>query len=187
MPRSTHSMDLQVPTFVAFSRAKDKKEFIIMGFGTHFDPTIALLRALTEMNQSMMFFEKKDLDPATSDKERIIKDWIQNATIEKHPYLIPNPLMPRKRHQDYVRLDAQDLKEDVLTCKKLVESKGMEMLVLDQTRPDVGLFVVKVVVPGLRHFWNRYEKGRLFDVPLQLGYVPRKLKEEELNPIAMFL
>ena len=35
----------------------------------------------------------------------------------------------------------------------------MEMLVLDQTRPEIGLPVVKVVVPGLRHFWAPLRAG----------------------------
>jgi ribosomal protein S12 methylthiotransferase accessory factor len=61
------------------------------------------------------------------------------------------------------------------------------MLVLDQTRADIGLPVVKVIVPGLRHFWARYAPGRLYDVPVRLGWLDRPLREDELNPIAMFL
>lgn len=63
----------------------------------------------------------------------------------------------------------------------------MEVLVLDQTRPDVGMPVVKVIVPGLRHFWARFGLGRLYDVPVQMSWLPRALREEELNPIPMFL
>ena len=51
----------------------------------------------------------------------------------------------------------------------------MEMLVLDQTREEIGLPVVKVIVPGLRHFWARFAPGRLYDVPARLGWVPRRL------------
>ena len=32
---------------------------------------------------------------------------------------------------------------------------------LEQARPDLGLPVAKVVVPGLRHFWARFAPGRL--------------------------
>ena len=35
----------------------------------------------------------------------------------------------------------------------------MEMLVLDQTRPEIGLPVAKVIVPGMRHFWARFAPG----------------------------
>ena len=77
--------------------------------------------------------------------------------------------------------------DDVRACQALVERAGMEMLVLDQTRPEVGLSVAKVIVPGLRHFWPRFAPGRLYDVPMRLGWLARPLAEDELNPIAMFL
>ena len=64
---------------------------------------------------------------------------------------------------------------------------GMVMLVLDQTRPDIGLPVVKVIVPGLRHFWARFGPGRLYDVPVRLGWLDRPTPEAALNPIPMFL
>ena len=75
----------------------------------------------------------------------------------------------------------------MLLCQELIERQGMEMLVLDQTRPDIGLPVVKVIVPGLRHFWARFAPGRLYEIPVALGWVPEQLTEEQLNPVPMFL
>ncbi|HAA27983.1 MAG TPA: adenylate cyclase, partial [Cyanobacteria bacterium UBA8553] len=44
--------DLNIPTFAAISRRTHKQpEDIFFGFGAHFDPKVALLRAVTEMNQ----------------------------------------------------------------------------------------------------------------------------------------
>jgi ribosomal protein S12 methylthiotransferase accessory factor len=63
---------------------------------------------------------------------------------------------------------------------------GLEMLVLNQTRPDVGLSVAKVMVPGLRHFWARFAPGRLYDVPVRMGWLAQKKEEAELNPIPIF-
>ena len=63
----------------------------------------------------------------------------------------------------------------------------MEMLVLDQTRPEINMPVVKVIVPGLRHFWARFAPGRLYDVPVQMGWQKKALREEDLNPIPVFL
>jgi ribosomal protein S12 methylthiotransferase accessory factor len=74
----------------------------------------------------------------------------------------------------------------VLTCVEIAANHGLETLVLDQTRPDIGLSVVKVIVPGLRHFWCRFAPGRLYDVPVQMGWLSTPLKEEQLNPIPMF-
>ncbi|MBM4312401.1 MAG: hypothetical protein FJ122_00615, partial [Deltaproteobacteria bacterium] len=79
------------------------------------------------------------------------------------------------------------LREDVRTCVRIARERGMEVLVVNQTRLDIGLPVVKVVVPGLRHFWRRLAPGRLFDVPVALGRLDRPLAEEELNPIACFI
>jgi len=62
----------------------------------------------------------------------------------------------------------------------------MEMLVLDQTRADVGLPVAKVIVPGLRHFWARFGPGRLYDIPVTMGWRESPLTEDELNPIPLF-
>ena len=59
----------------------------------------------------------------------------------------------------------------------------MELLVLDQTRPDIGMPVVRVVVPGLRHFWQRFAPGRLYDVPVEMGRCDSPLAEDELNPV----
>ena len=87
----------------------------------------------------------------------------------------------------YLQRWTDDLRDDVLFCQELVEKNGMEMLVLDQTRPDIGLPVVKVIVPGLRHFWARFAPGRLYDVPVAQGWHPAPLSEEELNPVPMFL
>ena len=62
----------------------------------------------------------------------------------------------------------------------------MELLVLNQTRADVKMPVVKVIVPGLRHFWARFAPGRLYDVPVKMGWLKRPLREDELNPIPVF-
>jgi ribosomal protein S12 methylthiotransferase accessory factor len=47
--------------------------------------------------------------------------------------------------------------------------------------------VVKVIVPGLRHFWARFAPGRLYDVPVKLGWLPNPHPEQALNSVPMFL
>ena len=53
--------------------------------------------------------------------------------------------------------------------------------------PDSLPSVVKVIVPGLRHFWPRYAPGRLYDTPVKLGWLPAPIREDDLNPIAIFI
>jgi len=43
--------------------------------------------------------------------------------------------------------------------------------------------VVRVIVPGLRHFYRRFAPGRLYDVPIKLGWREHPLSEHELNPL----
>jgi oxazoline/thiazoline synthase len=43
------------------------------------------------------------------------------------------------------------------------------------------------VVPGLRHFWPRFGPGRLYDVPVRLGWREHPLDESQLNPVPLFV
>lgn len=181
--------DFNIPVFVALSRRTDRPvEDIIFGFGAHFDPKIALLRALTEMNQLLpsVLHAGGNEDETYQNWDPIAEHWWKNATIENQPYLVADESVPAKKYGDYLQLGSDDLYEDVMTCVELTKQQGMEMLVLDQTRPDIGLNVAKVIVPGMRHFWKRLAPGRLYDVPVKLGWLDAPLKEEELNPIPVF-
>jgi len=46
----------------------------------------------------------------------------------------------------------------------------------------VGLPVAKVVVPGMRSWWARFAPGRLYTLPVQLGWLSHPKRESELNP-----
>ena len=76
-----------------------------------------------------------------------------------------------------------DTREQVTACVNVAKREGLDFLVLDQTRPDIEVPVVRVIVPGLRHFYRRFAPGRLYDVPVKLGWRERPLSENELNPL----
>ena len=180
--------DLGISCVVALSRLVDgETERILFGFGCHLDPRIAVQRSLAEMNQ-MLGIADADLDSADDglgDGETL--QWMKTATLANQPYLQPDPNQPLRRPDRLSEHHSGDLLLDIQHCCRCLEAKGLEVLVLNQTRPLVGLPVVKVVVPGLRHFWARFAPGRLYDVPVQLGLLDRPLREEELNPVAMFI
>ncbi|GAA6617477.1 TOMM precursor leader peptide-binding protein [Scytonema sp. NUACC26] len=183
--------NLNIPAFAAISRRSDRKaEDIIFGFGAHFDPKIAILRALTETNQSLPAVLPVDADGNTQyalSSDPLALDWWKTATLQNQTYLIPHESVAVKKCSHYPQIWSDNLLEDIITCKQIVEKNGMEMLVLDQTRPDIGLKVVKVIVPGMCHFWKRLGDGRLYEVPVQLGWVKEPLKENQLNPIPMWM
>lgn len=170
--------DLGIPAFAGFSRRTvGNSERISIGFGAHLDPTIAILRALTEVSQVGL-----ELDKIPDEKlDGESKDWMLNVTIENHPWLAPDPSQPVKTAQDYPKTWSDDIYTDVMNCIKTAQTSGLEVMVLDQTRPDIGLNVVKVIIPGMRTFWTRFGPGRLYDVPVKLGWLDAPLNEEELN------
>jgi ribosomal protein S12 methylthiotransferase accessory factor len=174
--------DLGISAFAGVSRRLvGDSERLILGFGAHLDPTIAILRALTEVNQLGLELDRLPDDQLEGDAKR----WLLEATLANQPYLVPDPTQPVKTRQDYPKRWGDDIREDVLTCVELARQAGLDTLVLDQTRPDIGLNVVKVIVPGLRHFWGRFGPGRLYDVPVRLGWLAAPTPEAEMNPMAM--
>ena len=182
--------DLNIPTFVAVSSRTDKEiEDIVFGFGAHFDPKIAMLRAITEANQILPAVLTVASDGSTKYRldDQVAVEWWKTATLKNQHYLVPDARVKPKVYSDYPQLGSDDLLEDVMTCMKIAEKQGMEVLVLDQTRRDIGLNVVKVIVPGMRHFWKRLAPGRLYDVPVKLGWLPESLQENQLNPVPIFL
>jgi len=177
--------DIGIPVFVALSRRPDgETEDIIYGAGAHADPGIAALRAICELNQCLTWLPR----PGSRDGRPMIDDplalwWWKTARLADCPWLSPAQNAPPVQRSQYPAIEPEDMREDVERCRSLVEARGMEFLVLDQTRPDVGMPVVRVIVPGMRHFWERLAPGRLYDVPVIMGRRNSPLSEADLNSV----
>ena len=170
--------DLGIPTFVAVTHwMQNGRENIEFGSGAHFDARIALLRALTELNQ---FLSLGLMGGGTGEKSSL--DGATPLRLEDYPYLTPNGNPPVEPEYGS-KFGHLDTREQVKACVSLAQRAGLDFLVLDQTRPDIEAPVVRVIVPGLRHFYRRFAPGRLYDVPVKLGLRDRPLSENELNPI----
>jgi len=192
--RSIHvidiTTDLGIPAFAVISRRLDYEiEDITLGFSAHLDPVTAIIRALVGANQYLISLSERADDGKTlyhlTEAETIA--WWKSATYENQPYLVPDPQVTPKTGADYANLAGDDIKEDLTLCIRIAREKDLEMMVVDQTRPDIGLPVVKVVVPGLRHFWRRLAPGRLYDAPVALGWLDQPKHESEMNPIDCFV
>lgn len=180
--------DLGIPVMVAISRnISGGPEEIVFGFGAHLDPSVALRRALTELNQMMPILVSNVDNERPVPRDPDLEAWRHSATVGNQPHLVPDPGERPRVPGDYNYAPCEDLSEDVAAIQGKLEALGMEVLVLDQTRPDIGLPVVKVIVPGLRPFWARFAPGRLYDVPVCLGRLAEPTPYEELNPIPIFL
>jgi len=181
--------DLGIPVFATVSqRIEAPTEDILIAFGSHLTPRIALLRSLVEMNQFLPAVATQDAEGNTQylfpEQEAI--NWWKTAKLQENRYLTADSNLPTRKLSDFIDYSTNDLKTDVEKCVEIAHHHNLEVLVLDQTRPDIGLNVVKVIVPGLRHFWMRFGPGRLYDVPVKLGWLEEPLKESDLNPIGIF-
>lgn len=185
--------DLGVPVVAALSRRRSEvvggPEHVVFGFGAHLDPAIALLRALSELVQALPYDallpRRRGAVPGIPDWGAAATRWLTTATVAGEPYLRPGP-------QAAVRVPSQPvpperpLGEIVDGLVARVAGAVGDVLVVDQSRADVPLDVVKVVAPGLRHFWPRFAPGRLYDVPVALGWTDGPTPESDLNPWPMF-
>jgi ribosomal protein S12 methylthiotransferase accessory factor len=153
--------DLEIPVYAAVGCARGRWR---LGFGAHLDARLALDRALAELGQ------------------------LAAVPAEPLPALADAPFLRPDGTGDLRRAAAPlDLRDSVLLCVERAARAGLETIVLDQSRPDLGVSAVKVVVPGLRHIWPRFAPGRLYEVPVRLGWRAAALSEAELNPVPLRL
>jgi ribosomal protein S12 methylthiotransferase accessory factor len=134
-----------------------------------------LLRSLTELSQFLSIGE----GGLRGDRSSL--DGVTPLKLENYPFLQPaSDAVAAPPLGLNVALD--NVKEQVEACVEVARRAGYDFLVLDQTRPDVEVPVVRVIVPGLRHFYKRFGPGRLYDVPVKMGWLDQPLREEELTP-----
>jgi oxazoline/thiazoline synthase len=168
--------DLGVPTFVGMSYSnKDGVEFVEYGSGSHFDARIAMLRTLTELNQFLSIGLLGARDTSGHDETGQFR-------LDSHPYLLPSGAasLPKGLGADFGRLDTR---EQASACVDIAKRAGLDFMVLDQTRADIEVPVMRVIVPGMRHFYRRFGPGRLYDIPIKLGWLDRPVAEANLNPV----
>lgn len=179
--------DVGIPAIIAVSHDADGGR-ILFGLGAHLDGGIALSRALAEINQMVAL--DKVLDDADTDEsfgdDSDLETWIKTATIENQPYVLPADGTVRTA-RDFARPEISDLGMAMERCREAVERCGLELIALDMSRPEIDFHCARVMAPGIRHFWARFAPGRLYEVPIALGWQDRKLEENELNPIPFFL
>lgn len=140
--------DIGVPTFAAVSDDVALKDptLLTIGMGTHTNAGIALLRALTEVAQSRLtqiHGAREDTDTADMRKrigyertKRLNRRWFDDAE-EVEFSKIPS-------------MDSDDFLTDISNMVSRLGERGMDrVIVSDLTRDDIGVPVVRVIVPGL--------------------------------------
>lgn len=161
--------DLGIPCLAALAR-DDRDGRWCIGFGCHVETAVAIERAMSELAQLFRADGRDGPPPWTPGGDETF--------CFSHG---------EQRPPDSPTAHIATLTGLIDWFRDLLATRGLEMIVLDQTHPDIGLPVAKVVVPGLRHFWPRFGPGRLYDVPVAMGWRARPVAESALNPVHLFL
>ena len=172
--------DLDIPAMVALTATPEGGR-ILMGFGAHVDPVIAVVRALTEVCQSESGISDWRRESTPEGVPEIEGEWLAAVTTATDPWLAQHGSVP------LASASTLNLHESLDAVLVALSKAGLEAWWMDLTRSDIGLPVVRTVVPGLRHFWKRFAPGRLYNVPVSLAWVPDGYDEDDVNPRWVFM
>jgi ribosomal protein S12 methylthiotransferase accessory factor len=167
--------DLGVPVRAALTWDPATGGAICAGFAADPDPRRADRRALAE---ACLRLPALDLWRSGRGMRRgRLAEWFAQGRLEDLPWLLGGPAAAPEGLPAAAAM-AVEMRLAVLLLA--IRGAGLRPLVVDLLRPDVGIPVVKAFVPGLRHTRNRLGAGRLYDVPVRLGWLARPRLESEL-------
>lgn len=161
--------DFKVPVFAAIGKRKIDGCFSL-GFGCHLSEEIAIKRAVTELSQMIGVMENNC------------------APFDFHSIKEESFLYPSKFSRDIISMDFKvSLSDSIELLVKQASLLGLEVLALNTSRADFPLKTVKIVIPGMCHMFPFLAAKRLYNVPVELGFLDRKRAEEELNNIELLI
>lgn len=148
------SSDIELPVFVAQIADRDRDPgrttYVSGGQGCHRSRAIALARALTEAAQSRLTVisgAREDIPPATYE-QRAPQQAAARAELEQRE----GPARSFAAAPDGF---SERFDEDLAAVLAALRAAGLgQAVVVDLTRPELGLPVVRVVVPGLESMWD---------------------------------
>lgn len=141
--------DVKIPTIAAVSDDTLLKDpaLLTLGIGTHLNPEVAILRALTEVAQSRV----TQIHGAREDTVRA--DFMRKAGYERMKRM--NKHYFQKEYEkigfsDIENKSTTSIKEDILITKdELIKEDLDKILFTNLTRKEVGVNVVRVVIPTM--------------------------------------
>jgi oxazoline/thiazoline synthase len=167
--------DLGIPAYVALASKRDGSD-VAFGAASHICPHRAVQKALSEVSQVLYWKDKVAPDPHMS-------DWfhLADSSAAEFSWLLAHGEvdLPTPR-----RLPPADAIAELVSS---LARAGVSSSWVDLTRPETGVPVVRAFAPGLRHPWRRFAPGRLYDVPVKLGWLEKPTSETDLNPIGCML
>lgn len=148
--------DLGIPVIAAFSRDLERPSMIpVDGFGAHLDPKVAMARALTEVATTRALFIQKYGFEGLREEPPI--HYLRDEQVEDPRFYAH----AAKRLEDLEVGYSEDIHRDIERVASVLASHGFKRLIaVDLTRPEVGVPVVRVIVPGMEAFcYDKTRKG----------------------------
>lgn len=141
--------DVEAATIAAVSDDTILKDpaLLTLGVGTHLDPEIAVMRALTEVAQS----RATQIHGTREDTTRAVfmrkAGYERMKRINKHWFGESEEVIELEKIKNYA---GKSFKEDIETSLKLLKKAGFEdVLFVDLTKPEIEIPVVRVIIPGM--------------------------------------
>jgi ribosomal protein S12 methylthiotransferase accessory factor len=162
--------DLEIPV-VAAILADQAGALQALGFGADVEPLRAARAAYREMCQielSVALVRRRagQMGEAARPEDRGLLHWMSAASIERLPHLRPGTGATPRAPSTAANNDGE---ATGLILERLYRA-GLEALVVDLQRPDIGIPGARAFVPGLCHFKPRLGHRRLIDVPRALSW-----------------
>lgn len=140
--------DIGIPTFNASSVEWVTHDYgyLAEGHGTHPDARIALLRAITEVSQT----RAANIQGARDDLRKI-KYGEQNTDDRRAWQFMPST--KKIRFSQVQTFFNEDILEDIKLILSRLKGAGLsQAIIVDLTNPEIGIPVVRAIVPGLETF-----------------------------------
>lgn len=141
--------DIGVTTIGAAADDVETKdpEMLTIGVGTHLDPQIAAIRALTEVAQSRA--THKDGTKINAQLQKVTRDMGYEGVKKANPLWFKD-CSSKKRLEDIPNLATDYVLDDIEVVLGHLMDAGFDMVICnDLTRPETGVPVVRMTVPGL--------------------------------------
>lgn len=140
--------DIGIPTCAAISDDLQLRDptLLTTGMGTHTSARVAVLRALTEVAQSRLTqIHGAREDTTTADFRRQI-GYERTKRLNKHWFEV----LVEKDFSEIKSFESDDFLDDIRHMLGKLEEAGLNRaVVVDLTRAEIGVPVVRVIVPGL--------------------------------------
>lgn len=156
-----HDITTDIGIATAVALAENNHGEWVLGSAAHIHANFAMRDALCEL---LLLSRSQIRREALPELAKPARPWIAPSLMKAAP---------------------SDLKDLVEQCCGRIAGCGHEVIAFKLTRPDLGFPVVRVIAPGLRHKAPRFAPGRMYDVPVRLGWRLAPSTEPDLAQVPL--